>query len=153
MVQYRKVELEELSEVETLERMFFSDAWSLRSLRETWQTREAVIYGAFEGKMLVGYAILYCVLDEGELVRIAVSPSHRRRNVACSMLMSLLTHCREVHVERVFLEVRKSNISARAFYEKNGFTTDGNRKNFYEFPTEDAILMSLEVPVLPTGTS
>lgn len=152
MVEFRKVEKEELTKVAQLEQLIFSDAWSLRSLTETWQTKEAVIYGAFEENVLVGYAILYCVLDEGELVRIAVAPDYRRQGVADGLFAEIFICCQSMSVCRMFLEVRKSNESARALYEKQGFVVDGCRKNFYEAPTEDAILMSLEVAVLPTGS-
>lgn len=152
MAEFRKVEKEELTKIAHLEQLIFSDAWSIRSLTETWQTKEAVIYGAFEGNVLVGYAILYCILDEGELVRIAVAPDCRRKGVADGLFAELFMYCQSISVCRMFLEVRRSNESARALYEKHGFIVDGCRKNYYEEPTEDAILMSLEVPVLPTGS-
>ena len=57
------------------------------------------------------------------------------------MLLKLMEEGYRMGVEAFTLEVRKSNEAAIHLYEKLGFVTEGIRKNFYEEPTEDALIM------------
>ena len=104
-----------------------------------------MILGAYKEGALIGYVIFYYVLDEGEIARIAVSPFHRRQGVAEEIFYGLLRFCAEKEIERILLDVRKSNDAAIAFYRKSGFSEDGIRKKFYDNPKEDAILMSMDI--------
>lgn len=79
---------------------------------------------------------------EGEIARIAIAPSMRRQGAAGQMFQELVAFCEEQQITRIMLEVREGNKAARRFYEKCGFTEDGIRKNYYENPQENAILMS-----------
>ena len=81
-------------------------------------------------------------IDEGEIARIATAPSMRRQGAAGQMFQELVAFCEEQQITRIMLEVREGNKAARRFYEKCGFTEDGIRKNYYENPQENAILMS-----------
>lgn len=137
---------EELFQIAELEREIFSDAWSENALLDTWK-QQAVIFGIWDGRLLAGYLILYYVLDEGEIVRIAVRKSHRRKGAAGKLLLHAKGFCGEKKVKKLFLEVRESNVPAIAFYKKYGFQADGIRKKFYTNPTENAILMSGKVVV------
>ncbi len=110
------------------------------------EAAERRVTGAWSGRELIGYAILYTVLDEGEIARIAVASSYRRQGVAGLLFGQVLKICGDRGIVRLMLEVRESNVSAVSFYEKCGFTMDGVRKGYYSNPREDAILMSLHVP-------
>lgn len=103
----------------------------------------AVLLALGEGGGLLGYAVLSVVLDEGSLDNIAVAPEHRRRGVAEALLSALTGFSRE-KLAVLMLEVRASNVPAIALYEKHGFAAVGRRKNYYDAPKEDAILMTLE---------
>ena len=137
-----KAELSDLPEIAALESKIFSDAWSLKSLEETWNQKNAVIFAAKTEGKTEGYLIFYYVLDEGEIARIATAPSVRRKGAAGHIFRELLAFCAEQQITRIMLDVRESNEAARRFYEKYGFTEDGIRKNYYENPKENAILMS-----------
>ena len=138
----RKAELSDLPEIAALESEIFSDAWSLKSLEQTWNQKNAEIFVAKTEGKIAGYLIFYYVLDEGEIARIATDPSLRRQGAAGRMFGELVSFCEERQITRILLEVRESNESARGFYEKCGFAEDGIRKNYYENPKENAILMS-----------
>ena len=86
--------------------------------------------------------MLSVVLDEGNLDNIAVAPDYRRRGVA-DALLGAVTGFGRAHLAALLLEVRASNAPAIALYEKHGFAAVGRRKNYYEAPKEDAILMTL----------
>lgn len=137
-----------------LEMDIFPDPWSGHEIRSTVKQRHTFCTAAMEGASLLGYYFCYYVLDECEIARIAVSGEHRRRGIGQLLFDHMLEVCREKQLTRMLLDVRKSNRPAIAFYEKNGFQTDGERKLYYggRFP-EDAILMSRSLPSVSTGNS
>ena len=99
---------------------------------------------SIKGKV-AGYCIVYFVLDEGEIARIAVDTSCRRQGVGCKILNQVNQICVEKGITRLMLDVRESNESARKFYLSYGFQEDGIRKNFYDMPKEHAVLMSKDI--------
>jgi [ribosomal protein S18]-alanine N-acetyltransferase len=79
--------------------------------------------------------------NEIEIYNIAVQESFRGRSVAAGLLSNLFDICVRQNVEKIFLEVRRSNRGAQNFYLKHSFEIVGERRNFYNNPTEDAVLM------------
>jgi ribosomal-protein-alanine N-acetyltransferase len=79
--------------------------------------------------------------DEAELLNIAVSPAHRCSGQATQLLKCAMDQLRGSAVHAIFLEVRESNMPARAFYEKHGFSVSGKRPNYYQRPDEAAVSM------------
>lgn len=132
---------QDLAQIAELEQEIFSDAWSIRGVTDTFRQSGAVIFGVWEEEELAGYAVLYFVLDEGEIPRIAVKESFRRRGAAGMLFQKIRSFCVEKGIRNLFLEVRESNAPALTFYRKCGFKESGIRKNFYTNPSEDAILM------------
>lgn len=152
MVQIVKMTKEEIPSVARLEQEIFTDAWSAKGIEETLDSSQGEILVARWRGHVIGYGILYCVAEEGELVRIAVAEEARANGVGHRLLEAIFQTCRQQGAERIFLEVRESNEIARRFYERHGFSVDGRRRRFYQNPEEDAILMSCPIPVLPTGS-
>lgn len=140
-----RIREEHLSKVARLEQAIFSDAWSEQALSETFRQSYAVILGAWAEDMLAGYVILYCIADQGEIMRIAVDEALRRRGVARQLLEETLRYCKQNGADTILLDVRESNQAAISLYKKHGYIEDGIRKNFYTNPSEDAILMHCEV--------
>lgn len=145
MTEIRRISESDIETVASLEAEIFPDPWSAKSIKETYDQKHALILGAYQDENLIGYVIFYYILDEGEIARIAVSPSHRRQGVADEIFAGLLSFCTKNSVERILLDVRVSNEAAIAFYKKSGFAEDGIRKNFYDNPKEHALLMSTSV--------
>ena len=145
MAEIKRISENDIETVAALESEIFSDSWSAKSIKETYENQNACILGAYKEGALAGYVIFYYVLDEGEIARIAVSPQYRRQGVAEEIFAGLLDFCKENSIERILLDVRISNEPAIAFYRKSGFADDGIRKNFYENPKEHALLMSADV--------
>ena len=142
MVNFRNGLEKDITDIANLERETFSDAWSEQSSGETFEQNQAFITVAERNGNVVGYCIIYYVLDEGEIARIAVDKALRRQGIGQSLLDYTCRCCEEKHIELLCLDVRQSNEVARRFYEQYGFIQDGTRKGFYENPKEDAILMS-----------
>lgn len=135
---------EHLPQLTALEQICFpADPWS-GALFQTALDNPAVAILLAQGEdgALLGYAVLSTVLDEGNLDNIAVAPEARRNGIADALLSALIAFGRE-HLACLMLEVRASNAPAIALYEKRGFIAVGRRKNYYDAPKEDAVLMTL----------
>lgn len=135
-----------LDEVAELERVCFPDPWSRNMLAEELDNALAAFLVALDGGGAVaGYAGLQVVLDEGYILNIAVRPDCRRQGVAGQLLQVFLDFARGHRLAFLTLEVRASNYAAIALYGSRGFRGVGRRKNYYEHPREDAVLMTLDL--------
>ena len=134
-----------VSQVAEIERMCFSDPWSERMLREHLDNQcAAALVALGEDGTVLGYAGLLVVLDEGYITNVAVRPAFRRQGIAADLLTVFDRFARGNHLAFLTLEVRASNEPALALYEKLGYRRMGLRKNYYEHPTEDAVIMTRE---------
>ena len=145
MLVFRNITDLDIEKIAELEQQIFSDAWSVKGIGDTAKQSQAIITVAEEDGEIAGYCIIYFALDEAEIARIATNKNWRRRGVGRQLLDYTCQCCREKQIERMLLDVRESNMGARAFYENYGFEIDGIRKNFYDMPKEHAVLMSMMI--------
>ena len=133
-----------LEELEKLERLCFSRPWSRKMLAEELENQCAAFLVAQDGDTgkVVGYAGLLVVADEGYITNVAVFPEYRRRGVAAQLLSVFENFARGRHLAFLTLEVRPSNTAAIALYESFGFRQVGRRKNYYDLPKEDALILT-----------
>ncbi len=124
-----------------LEGEIFPDAWGEKDIISTISTEGAMCYTASKDGRLVAYILGRVIPPEGEIYRIAVAPEFRRRGIAYRLLDYAVKTERGRGLEVLFLEVREGNIPAIKLYEEYGFTRAGLRKNYYQNPTENAIVM------------
>ena len=137
------VRLENIEDIENLEKQCFSVPWSRQALISQLPDDMHIFLAAFDGDgRVLGYVGMMYVLDEGYIYNVAVSPEFRRLGVADRLIESLVLRAKEKDLSFVTLEVRRSNAPAIELYRKNGFSDVGLRKNYYTKPTEDAILMT-----------
>ena len=134
-----------LDEVAELERVCFSVPWSRNMLAEELDNALSAFLVALddEGKV-VGYAGVQVILDEGYITNVAVRPDWRRRGVAAQLLKVFLDFAQGNKLAFLTLEVRESNHAAIILYGRHGFRSVGRRRNYYEHPREDAIIMTRE---------
>ena len=132
----------DLDELCRLEALCFSDPWSRDSLAEELDNPLAVYTGLGRGSALLGYVGTRRVLDEWEIVNVAVDPAFRREHLGSRLLEAVLGEARDRAVRRIFLDVRESNAPARGLYEKYGFRPIARRKHYYDHPVENAIVMA-----------
>ena len=145
MLNVRRIKNTDVEAVAKLEKLYFTDAWSEKSILESMQQPQAFILVAEEQDEIVGYCIVYFVLDEAEIARIAVEASRRKQGVGQELLRAACRTGIQQGVERLLLDVRESNAAAQRFYRAFGFVEDGIRKNFYDNPKEHAVLMSMSI--------
>jgi [ribosomal protein S18]-alanine N-acetyltransferase len=100
---------------------------------------------------VVGLLVARIVADEMEILNLAVDPASRRKGAGAALLDAALEHGGRAGAARVFLEVRESNLEARRFYERRGFSLAGRRVRYYRQPEEDALLMAREVAPAPAA--
>lgn len=141
MLTVRQMEEADLGSVARIEASIFSKPWSEEGFRDSLKLPNTVYLVAEQDGSIAGYIGMLCVLDEGEITNVAVAEGFRRQGIGERLLSSLLQAGRKEGVDSFTLEVRGSNSSARRLYRKLGFQEEGIRRNFYEKPTEDAILM------------
>lgn len=137
--------VEDAAAVAEMERLNFSDPWSEKSVLDTINLSQTICIAAKKAGRLIGYLLAYEVAGEAEIVRIAVEKEVRRQGAGGLLILKLDSICEDRKIQKLLLEVRESNQTARLFYEDKGFVEDGIRQNFYEAPKEDAILMSRQL--------
>lgn len=133
----------QLEQIEAIERQCFSCPWTLEQLRsQLSDDRHVFLAAVAESGTVLGYVGMMFVLDEGYISNVAVAPDFRRQGVADALISALMTRAEELALAFVTLEVRAGNEPAKALYAKHGFVPVGRRKNYYDLPKEDAILMT-----------
>lgn len=137
---------EMLTDILDIENLSFTCPWSKKSFVEAFEAETMMIYAAVDGDSRVcGFSCLLTIGDEGEIPNIAVHPSARKSGIGQLLMNAMLADCEKNGIRDIYLEVRDSNAPARHLYEKNGFSAIGVRRRYYQKPTEDAIVMRLEL--------
>jgi [ribosomal protein S18]-alanine N-acetyltransferase len=142
-VTIRKARPADVEDVAAIERRAFSDPWSANSFRALFGNPivHFVVAEDRSTARLVGYLVMWFVVDESEIANLAVSEDARRAGVGARLLDHALTAARERRSAVVFLEVRESNAAARALYASRGFEIAGRRAKYYRKPVEDALVL------------
>lgn len=141
----RELKEEDAAAVSEMEHQLFSDGWSEKGIIETIKNSNTICLAAVKAEKLIGYMFVYFAAGEGEIAKIAVSKEKQRQGVAHQMMKELERICKSRKIGKLMLDVRQSNEAAQTFYKAQGFVRDGERKAFYEKPSEDAVLMSREI--------
>ena len=139
-ISYYEMSEEDIPEIARLELKYFSQPWPEASIASYMEKGNTLFIVAKDGSRIVGYMALMRILNESDLVSIAVDEEYRQMGIAREILDIGYEMARDNGVEMIHLEVRESNEPAIALYESEGFIRDGLRKGFYEKPREDAIL-------------
>lgn len=139
---------EHISQVVEIEKQSFSLPWSKEAFLESFTYDHAMFLVALDyasQSKVAGYIGMYKVLNEGDITNIAVSPEYRGKGVGLALMNSLKELAQGKNIDNLILEVRESNSIAIHLYEKVGFCRAGIRKNFYEKPVENAIVMYMQL--------
>ena len=126
------------------EKKNFSTPWREADLTKALDHPTELFYVATLNAKRVGYIGLMLSLDSADILNVCVVDEYRGRGVATKILSFVLDQLSDRGIDKVFLEVRQSNLPARALYEKFGFVYLNKRKNYYKEPIEDAWVMVKE---------
>lgn len=141
-VRIEKMSEEHIAPLAQIEKLCFSTPWSENALGEEVHNPNGRFFVCVKDDVVCGYIGAHNVLGEVYITNVAVSPDYRKQGLGALLVGFLMEHSREENADFVTLEVRRSNEPARHLYSKMGFEAVGERKNFYENPKEDAILMT-----------
>ena len=133
-----------VSQVAALERIGFADPWSEMSIASELQVLWSYWLVALEGDTVVGYIGSQTVMEETDMMNVAVHPDYRRKGIAEALVNGLVEELKEQGSHCLTLEVRASNEPAKKLYEKLGFCQIGRRPNYYRNPREDALILRKE---------
>ena len=134
---------DDLPAVEALQRRTFSNAWGIDAIR--WELEHTDVARLYVMRLPSGQVIAYCacwlIFDELHINSLAVEESWRRRGLALKLLRKVIAEAVAAGARGATLEVRRSNDAARKLYEGLGFRVEGVRKDYYQQPREDALLL------------
>lgn len=140
---FRTMQKKDIPAVAAIEKAVFSRPWTEDAFVQAIQ-QDTLFIVALKGSTIIGYCGMYCSFEEGEITNVAVMPKEQGHRVGRSMTEYLLEQAKHKGITRIILEVRISNDKAIHLYESMGFRNCGVRKNFYEMPREDGMVMVLE---------
>ena len=140
----RPLQESDLPAVVAIEQLVSPSPWTLQQFHESLRDHHAVVL--LLNDAVAGFAVWSLVLDEAELLNIAVAPDGQGRGYGQQLLDDLLSQL-QPSAAMLFLEVRASNFPAIGFYKRNGFAETGLRRDYYKLAVgrEDALLMSLQL--------
>ena len=137
----RTMKVQDLPQIIAIEKENFSCPWSEKGFINELEKENITYLVAVEAEEIQGYCGEWFFLDEGEITNVSVKAHHRRKGIAARLLQELFVQAALKGVKAHTLEVRKSNQAAIQLYQKLGFEIEGIRKNFYEKPVEDGMIM------------
>ena len=141
MLEIRFMKTEDLEKVAAIESSLFSMPWSAKGFQDSMNSADTIYLTALWDGKVAGYCGLLQSFEEADITNVAVAKEFQERGIAFAMLVELLKLGNEKGISDYTLEVRVSNAPAIHLYEKLGFVNEGIRKNFYEKPREDAMIM------------
>jgi ribosomal-protein-alanine N-acetyltransferase len=139
---------EDVDQVLAIEQASFSMPWSrnlfLSEFRSPLVSTLLVALAEGPTRTVAGYIVFWLVADEMHILNLAVAPAYRRHGMARQLVLAAIKRAYFKGARRVFLEVRASNAAAQKLYSALGFTGTSVRKEYYDSPVEDAVIMTLE---------
>lgn len=144
MIKIREMQLDDLEQVMTIEEANFSVPWTETGFFTFLLREDTLFLVAEEGEKILGYCGVVTVQDEGDITNVAVEKNSQNQGIGKKLLEEMFQRIQKAGVCRLFLEVRAGNAAALHLYEKMGFVQMGIRKNYYEQPVEDGVVMMRE---------
>ena len=144
MISYECMTASHVSQVAELEKACFHTPWSENAIAGELVNPLSLWIVALDDCRVVGYVGSQSVLGEADMMNLAVNDKYRRQGIGGGLVETLICRLKEKGVNKLTLEVRKSNVSAILLYSALGFTQVGCRLNYYANPKEDALILRKE---------
>ncbi|MDH2918766.1 MAG: ribosomal protein S18-alanine N-acetyltransferase [Sideroxydans sp.] len=142
----RDMTLSDVAAVCAIEQQVQPQPWTAGNFNDALRCAYRCVLDEIDG-VIASYAVLMPVLDEAELLTIAVAPTQQHKGLGRLMLLDILHWAQTQAMRQIFLEVRVSNVPAIALYRATGFVEIGRRRGYYQHgdEREDALLMACEL--------
>lgn len=137
----RQMRCEDIDGVLAVEQKSFTTPWSKLMFLDELQNPRSHYFVAEMSDIIVAYAGLWVIIDEGHITNIAVDPSYRRMKIGTRLMEKIFEMAHNNRLRGLTLEVRASNTEAISLYKRFGFRIEGIRKNYYSDNQEDALIM------------
>ena len=131
----------DLGAVLKIETESFPIPLSENQIMREFQNPNAYYFVAEEGGAILGYGGFWCIVDEAQVMNIAVLPDARGKGIGKSILSEMTNEAEKLGLSFMSLEVREGNMAAISLYQKSGFVPVGERKHYYQDNGETAIIM------------
>ena len=141
MINIREANEKDIDAMEAIETASFSVPWSRQAFEESFENRYTKMFVAEDGDQVVGYSVIGLIVPDAEILNVAVDQEYRRQGIGEMLFDTLIALGDKEDVSDFFLEVRESNEAAIELYRKKGMEVIGRRKDYYQMPVEDAVLM------------
>jgi len=139
----KQLDISYKEELAAIDKICMHVPWTEGMFENELSNNATCYVGIFIDNTIAGYGGMWLVCDEAQITNIAVLPEFQKQGFGNAVLNELIKRAKNANI--MTLEVRESNKPAIRLYEKNGFSADGLRKNYYKNPTENAVLMSLHI--------
>lgn len=139
-----KATLDNIQEMLKIEKKAFVSHWSKQTFIDELSAENGYYIVAREGDRILGYTGFRHVLDEGHITTLAVHHKFRKKGIGQKLVEQLINGAKNKELKKLFLEVRQSNIAAQKIYKKANFKVIDRRREYYQRPVEDAIVMQNE---------
>lgn len=139
---FREMLVEDLDQVMEIEEDLFSVPWTREGFLTYLMKKDTMFFVVEEKEKILGFCSMMTVLDEGDILNVAVRRDRQKEGIGQFLVDSILRMADLQGIRLVHLEVREGNQTARRLYERLGFKEDGLRRNYYEDPGENAVLMT-----------
>ena len=140
-VELRPLKTSDLDAIEEVERASYPTPWSRSMFAGELSKPSGICLGAFQGEDMLGYLIVARYVDAWHVMNVAVDPDRQRRGIASALIQRLFELTADDARRGYTLEVRVSNATAIALYERLGFESRGIRRGYYTDNREDALIM------------
>lgn len=144
MITIREMQFDDLEQVMEIENENFSRPWTETGFFTFLIRQDTLFLVAEKEDEIVGYCGVVMVQEEGDITNVSVKKEEQNQGIGKLLISKLIEETGAMDIEKLFLEVRESNERAIHVYETAGFVQNGCRKNYYEDPVENAVLMMYE---------
>lgn len=144
MIKIVKMCPDHVAAVAELEKTCFSMPWSENAVRGELTNPLSLWLVALQDDCVVGYIGSQTVLQEADMMNLAVDPANRKMGIGEKLVKALIAQLQKEQTHCITLEVRASNTAACRLYEKLGFQQVGRRPGYYQNPKEDALILRME---------
>ena len=144
--EYRPIRpgIENVDEMLKIEKKAFASHWNKQTFLDELSAENGHYIAFMLSDKMIGYSGFRHVLDEAHITTLAVDRKQRKKGVGTKLIARLLNDAKGLGLKKLFLEVRQSNIPAQKIYKKLGFKVIDRRREYYQHPVEDALVMQNE---------
>lgn len=139
-----KSKTEDIDEMLKIEKKSFAKHWNKQIFIDELSAENGYYICSLDNNKIIGYTGFRSVLDEAHITTLAVHPKSRGKGAGYSLVERLMKDAKQKGINKLFLEVRQSNVAAQKLYKKLGFKVIDRRREYYQRPSEDALVMQNE---------